>query len=94
MEDTTSCQRGGRSPALRVGSIGLIFLDQSVHKQLTGTETVREMRRRGIQSRVCGLSANDLVNSFVQAGADAFWHKPIPCKSQELKAALLQIHGK
>lgn len=53
----------------------LIFLDQymaSVDRQLLGTETVRTLRVRGIDTKVCGLSANDLEQAFLKAGADAF----------------------
>jgi CheY-like chemotaxis protein len=56
----------------------LIFMDMymaSVEKQLLGTETVRELRRRGVVDRICGLSANDKELEFLQAGADCFWLK-------------------
>lgn len=72
----------------------LIFMDMymaSVEKQLLGTETVVELRARGVQSRICGLSANDLEVEFLKAGADAFLLKPFPCKAEELKIELLRI---
>lgn len=72
----------------------LIFLDQymaSVDKQLLGTETVRSMRSMGIQSKICGLSANDLRTAFINCGADDFILKPMPCKPPELKRTLSRI---
>lgn len=56
----------------------LIFMDMymaSVEKQLLGTEAVRELRRRGVVDRICGLSANDKEVEFLQAGADCFCFK-------------------
>jgi CheY-like chemotaxis protein len=56
----------------------LIFMDMymaSVEKQLLGTEAVRELRNRGVDARICGLSANDKETEFIQAGADAFSFK-------------------
>jgi DNA-binding response OmpR family regulator len=46
-------------------------------KQLLGTETVRELRAKGVKSIICGLSANDLERSFLNAGADSFMAKPV-----------------
>jgi CheY-like chemotaxis protein len=56
----------------------LIFMDMymaSVEKQLLGTETVRELRKRGVECRICGLSANDKELDFLRAGADSFCYK-------------------
>jgi CheY-like chemotaxis protein len=56
----------------------LIFMDMymaSVEKQLLGTEAVRELRKRGVDCRICGLSANDKEMEFLQAGADSFCFK-------------------
>lgn len=56
----------------------LIFMDMymaSVEKQLLGTEAVRELRKRGVDCRICGLSANDKESEFLQAGADSFSFK-------------------
>lgn len=69
----------------------IIFMDMymaSVEKQLLGTETVVELRGRGIQSKIVGLSANDKEEEFLAAGADAFIFKPIPCKKDLLRAEL------
>ena len=63
----------------------------SVDKQLLGTETVRLLRSRSVGSIICGLSANDLKDSFLAAGADSFIPKPLPCAVDELKPVLLDI---
>jgi signal transduction histidine kinase len=75
-------------------SFDLIFMDQymtSTDRQLTGTETVRELRSRRVNSIVCGLSANDLQQAFTGAGANYFIMKPFPCKAVELETELLRI---
>lgn len=72
----------------------VIFLDQymaSVDKQLLGTETARAMRTKGVKKKICGLSANDLRDSLINAGADDFILKPMPCKPADLKQVLLKI---
>lgn len=75
-------------------SFDLIFMDQymtSAERQLLGTETVREMRSKGVQSVICGLSANDLIQTFEAAGANSFWLKPFPCKEAELRRMLSDL---
>ena len=72
----------------------LIFVDQymaSVEKQLLGTETVAAMRAKGIKSVICGLSANDVEDQYMKAGADYFLYKPFPCKADALRDELLQM---
>ena len=72
----------------------LIFMDQymaSAEKQLLGTETVRELRVRGIESTICGLSANLMEESFLSAGADAFLLKPFPCDPEAMERELARI---
>ena len=74
----------------------LIFVDQymaSVEKQLLGTETVRALRSKGVKSRICGLSANDVEQSFFDAGADAFMFKPFPCQKEIMRRELLRVIG-
>jgi CheY-like chemotaxis protein len=69
----------------------LIFMDQhmaSTQKQLLGTETVRKLRANGFKNKICGLSANDLEQSFMSAGADCFILKPIPCDKSTLEGVL------
>ena len=63
----------------------------SVEKQLLGTEAVRELRKRGVECRICGLSANDKELDFLQAGADAFCYKPFPCEAVALRQELCRI---
>ena len=49
------------------------------------------MRSRGVRSVICGLSANDIRDSFIRAGADHFILKPMPCKPDELRKVLGEI---
>lgn len=73
---------------------GLIFMDHymaSHNKSLLGTETIQAMRRRGVKSVICGLSANDKEEEFRQSGADAFMLKPFPCQKDAMHRALLQV---
>jgi CheY-like chemotaxis protein len=72
----------------------LIFMDQymtSTEKQLLGTDTIRALRAKGFKNRICGLSANDLEQSFINAGADCFVLKPIPCERSLLEGVLDKI---
>ena len=72
----------------------LIFLDQymaSVDRQLLGTETARALRAKGVSCTICGLSANDLEQSFLKSGANAFMIKPFPCEEDALTRELLRI---
>ena len=39
---------------------------------------------------ICGLSANDIEEAFLLAGADMFWIKPFPCKKEELNNIFAQ----
>jgi signal transduction histidine kinase len=75
-----------------------LMLDQymaSVEKQLLGTETARALRAKGVKSKICGLSANDIEESFLESGADAFIMKPLPCRKEALSRELLRIlYGK
>jgi CheY-like chemotaxis protein len=69
----------------------LIFMDQhmaSTEKQLLGTETVRALRAQGFKNTICGLSANDIEQPFISAGADCFILKPIPCEKSRFEAVL------
>jgi CheY-like chemotaxis protein len=75
-------------------SFDVIFADQwmtSVDHSLTGVETVRSFRAKGVTSVICGLSANNLESSFLKSGADAFMLKPFPCKPDELHALFYKI---
>jgi len=63
----------------------------SVQKQLLGTETVHELRHRGVTCRICGLSANDKESEFLEAGADLFTLKPFPCEKDALRRELFRV---
>ena len=66
----------------------------SIEKSLLGTETAQAMRSKGVKSIICGLSANDIKDSFISSGADDFLLKPMPCKPDALREALLKILDK
>lgn len=68
-------------------SYHVIFMDQymaSTDKQLLGTETIRALRAKNVDSIICGLSANDLERQFLEAGANSFLMKPFPTQSEVL----------
>jgi CheY-like chemotaxis protein len=72
-------------------SYDLIFMDlytTSTEKQMLGTDTIRALRAKGFSKRICGLSANDLEQSFISAGADCLILKPIPCDRSTLEGVL------
>jgi CheY-like chemotaxis protein len=75
----------------------LIFMDMymaSVEKSLLGTETVAALRAKGVtNSRICGLSANELKQQFLDAGADYFMLKPFPTDPNFLHRELLLALG-
>lgn len=77
-----------------VDKFDIIFVDMymaSVEKQLLGTEAVVELRSRGVDSVICGLSANDKEREFKDAGADTFCVKPFPCERSALTTELLRV---
>ena len=72
----------------------VIFIDQymvSTVESLVGTETVKALRKQGVGSIICGLSANQQEGEFIQAGADHFIQKPFPCKEDELGPILVNM---
>ena len=72
----------------------LIFMDQymaSIQKQMLGTETVRALRSQGCTSIICGLSANDVEEQFLDHGADSFMFKPFKCKKDEMEKELRRV---
>jgi CheY-like chemotaxis protein len=73
----------------------LIFMDQYMASTSTatllGTETVRALRASGVSSTICGLSANNLEEQFVDVGADGFMLKPIPLEKVALEMELARI---
>lgn len=72
----------------------VIFMDQylaSIDKQLLGTETVLALRAKGVESIICGLSANDMEVPFLEAGANSFMMKPFPCEEESLTRELVRV---
>jgi DNA-binding response OmpR family regulator len=63
----------------------------STGKHLLGTETVQALRAKGVKSRICGLSANDVKKLFLSSGANQFLIKPFPCAKEPLMRELLRI---
>lgn len=75
-------------------SYHVVFMDQymaSTDKQLLGTETVRALRAKDVDSIICGLSANDLERQFLEAGANCFLMKPFPTQPDVLVAEISRI---
>ena len=72
----------------------------SVEKQMLGTETARVLRSKGVESIICGLSANDMEQQFLESGANTFMMKPFPCKKDAMGQAFQEVlksgnfHGK
>lgn len=72
----------------------LMFIDMymaSSVKQLLGTETVMELRAKGVDSIVCGFSGNDMEEQFLEAKADCFMLKPFPCQADQLEKELKRV---
>ena len=58
---------------------------------MLGTETVRALRAQGVTAKICGCSANNMEDEFMEAGADSFLLKPFPCEKDELRLELLRV---
>jgi hypothetical protein len=58
---------------------------------MLGTETTRALRSEGIDSIICGCSANDARESFLKAGANTFMFKPFPCEKGSLTKEMIRI---
>ena len=50
-----------------------------------------EQLAEGIESLICGLSANDMEEPFKGAGADAFMLKPFPADKNRFAQLLLDL---
>ncbi|KAL7565588.1 hypothetical protein ACA910_014300 [Epithemia clementina (nom. ined.)] len=79
-------------------NFAIIFMDQympsvSGGTAMLGTDTIQVLRAKGVSCRICGLSANDLEHSFLDAGADCFQLKPIPAEKNAMKSWLLSLLG-
>jgi CheY-like chemotaxis protein len=67
----------------------VIFMDQympspSLETPMLGTQAVQKLRSLGVCSLICGLSANQMRDEFIEAGADWFLLKPFPCDKELL----------
>ncbi|KAL3736584.1 hypothetical protein ACJRO7_025514 [Eucalyptus globulus] len=57
----------------------LILVDRFVH-DMSGLETIRRMRRRGVQTKIIGLTSRDIETDkaeIMNAGADGCLKKPV-----------------
>jgi CheY-like chemotaxis protein len=89
-----SVEKQVRDKVLRLGwpaSRRDIPLTLPILSQLLGTETVQALRSKGVGSLICGHSANDKEEEFLQAGADAFCIKPFPLEARAMTAELCRI---
>ena len=67
---------------------------ESTSKQLLGTEAVKIMKDSGAVGEntiICGLSANEEKERFLEVGADFFLLKPIHCAKAALKKEILRV---
>jgi CheY-like chemotaxis protein len=73
----------------------IIFMDNympgSIERPLLGTETIQILRDKGVHSKICGVSANEMEKEFLEAGADMFLLKPFPCEKETLRKELFKI---
>ena len=72
----------------------MIFVDYymaSIQKQMLGSEATRALRSKGFKGIIVGLSANDMGDTFLAAGANFFMFKPFPCEQGPLKQELSRI---
>lgn len=75
-------------------SFDIIFLDQFMGtdpNDLLGSDVVVQMREQGVESVICGMSANDVESLFADAGADAFVFKPLPFRKDALVREMNRI---
>lgn len=71
----------------------VIFMDHYMpgpDQPLTGTQTVRELRARGVQAKIIGCSGNDVAAAHLDAGVDAFLRKPFG-SDDELRATVQAV---
>jgi hypothetical protein len=74
---------------LRYNILGSIYY--GVEKQLLGTETAVALRAQRVKSTICGLSANDIQQAFLDAGSNYFMMKPFPCGKEALRKELVRV---
>jgi len=64
-----------------VETFDVIVVDQYMEETggvMVGTDVITTMRRNKVESLIIGCSGNDLDDSFLVAGADLVWGKPLP----------------
>jgi CheY-like chemotaxis protein len=74
----------------------LILMDMYMgtdESKLIGPEAVAELRKKGVRSKICGMSANDVEQMFDESGANAFVFKPLRFRTEPLKSELERIWG-
>jgi len=67
------------------GSFDVVVVDQYMEEAggvMVGTDVIASMRRMKIDSFLIGCSGNDMEESFLSAGADLVWGKPMPCNKE------------
>lgn len=94
-------EAGSGEEALQIVSaaaseLDLIFMDHYMgtdDSKLLGSETVAELRNKGVKSKICGMSANDVEQMFDDSGADGFVFKPLRFRKEAMRSELERILG-
>ena len=47
--------------------------------------------QESVKSTICGLSANDIQQAFLDAGSNYFMMKPFPCGKEALRKELVRV---
>jgi len=78
--------------ALQICNSGVTFdvivVDQYMEEAggvMVGTDVIATMRRSKIDSYIIGCSGNDLDATFLAAGADLVWRKPMPTNDEMIR---------
>lgn len=66
-------------------------MTNGAEEKMLGTKAVAELRAKGVETLICGLSANQLEPEFLEHGADAFQIKPFNTSEEGMRKELLQI---
>jgi CheY-like chemotaxis protein len=70
----------------------IIFMDHFMAiNEMNGDETIRELRKRNVDSLIIGISGNFKENEHVSAGADSFFQKPIPSNEILMQGLLSRL---
>ena len=60
---------------------------------MVGSDAIIAMRRSKVDSFIIGCSGNDMKASFLTAGADCFWGKPLPSNAEIRKLVKKAVFG-